>query len=543
MKSTKHPITPPSSKKMEMRGGLGLLGRARLGLALSLSLTTTTAWAAEVLSWILSLKAATATATRRSAPVVEATAALVGGAAGVVLTTVLSLVLSLSRQGTPGLGCRRLGLLRRGVRGLLLQLLLLGRLVARAEVRDGARNRLGVFVDVETLVNILGDSLDLRAKVALDVVEVEAVVPVDEVDSQSKMAIAARATDTMKIGLSILREVEIDNDVHSLNVDTTGEEVRADQVTTDAVAEVVEDPVTGLLSHLGVTVEAGVAQLGDLLRKKLDTVGGVAEDDGLVDLKLGEQCVEAVDLLLLLDKGVVLSDTPQSELIHQVDLIWVGHVLIREMLYRNRESCREEHDLTVLGVKLEQLLDDGCKLNGEELVGLVHDEHGAFAQISDLLASQVEDSARGAHYYVDGVLEANNVITQSSTAGGDHDIDAEMLSQCLAHLRGLHGEFSGRDEDQALDLGDLGIDLLQCRDDKSGRLAGSILGTRKNVLAGESDGDALLLNRRRLLETSLKNSHEQIALETKVLKLEALCVRHILHTQPVSPSYTMRPTV
>ena len=42
--------------------------------------------------------------------------------------------------------------------------------------------------------------------------------------------------------------------------------------------------------------EARVAQLCDLLRQKLHTSHRVAEDDGLIDLKLGEERVQAVDL-------------------------------------------------------------------------------------------------------------------------------------------------------------------------------------------------------------------------------------------------------
>jgi hypothetical protein len=33
-------------------------------------------------------------------------------------------------------------------------------------------------------------------------------------------------------------------------------------------------------------VEAGVAELGHLFGKQLDTIGGVTENDGLVDLEL-----------------------------------------------------------------------------------------------------------------------------------------------------------------------------------------------------------------------------------------------------------------
>ena len=43
------------------------------------------------------------------------------------------------------------------------------------------------------------------------------------------------------------------------------------------------------LHHLGVDVEAGVAQLGDLLGQELHPLGGVAEDDRLVYLELWGQ--------------------------------------------------------------------------------------------------------------------------------------------------------------------------------------------------------------------------------------------------------------
>ena len=68
-------------------------------------------------------------------------------------------------------------------------------------------------------------------------------------------------------------------------------------------------PVTVGLLHLGVDVEAGVAELGDLLGEQLDAVHAVAEDDALVDVQLREQRVQAVHLLLLLHERVVLGDT------------------------------------------------------------------------------------------------------------------------------------------------------------------------------------------------------------------------------------------
>lgn len=62
-------------------------------------------------------------------------------------------------------------------------------------------------------------------------------------------------------------------------------------------------------------------ELGDLASEQLDTLGGVAEDDGLVDLELGEQRVEAVHLLAFFDKGVELCHTLEGQRFHKIDLV------------------------------------------------------------------------------------------------------------------------------------------------------------------------------------------------------------------------------
>ena len=81
----------------------------------------------------------------------------------------------------------------------------------------------------------------------------------------------------MEVGLGHLWEVEVDDDVDSLDVDTSGEEIAADQVPAEAGSEVVEDSVAVSLGHLGVDVVAGVAQLGDLLGQELHSLCRVAE--------------------------------------------------------------------------------------------------------------------------------------------------------------------------------------------------------------------------------------------------------------------------
>jgi len=68
-----------------------------------------------------------------------------------------------------------------------------------------------------------------------------------------------------------------------------------------------------------------------------------------------------VYFLLLFHKSVVLCNTTQSKLIHEVDFIRVVHVLVGEVLDGNGECRAEKHDLAVFRVELQQLFDDWCE--------------------------------------------------------------------------------------------------------------------------------------------------------------------------------------
>lgn len=128
--------------------------------------------------------------------------------------------------------------------------------------------------------------MDLGAEFLLDPVEVVPVVGRDQVDRETEVTVTARTTDPVQVRLGRFREVEVDDDVDGLDVDTAGEQVGADEVAADAVAEVVEDAVAVRLEHARVRVEARVAEFGNLLGEELDPVRRVAEDDRLVDLEL-----------------------------------------------------------------------------------------------------------------------------------------------------------------------------------------------------------------------------------------------------------------
>lgn len=83
------------------------------------------------------------------------------------------------------------------------------------------------------------------------------------------------------------------------------------------------------------------------------------EDDDLVELQLVKQLVELTVLLALLKRNVVLLETVQRQLRILIDVVLRGvlHKLPADGFDLIRQSCREHHDLLLLGSSPEDLLD------------------------------------------------------------------------------------------------------------------------------------------------------------------------------------------
>ena len=84
--------------------------------------------------------------------------------------------------------------------------------------------------DVEGFVDDFRDRLDLRSELLFDSVECESVVVGDKIDCDTEMSKSARSTNPVQVGLCHLGEVEVDDDIDSLDVNASSEQVRRDQV-------------------------------------------------------------------------------------------------------------------------------------------------------------------------------------------------------------------------------------------------------------------------------------------------------------------------
>ena len=113
----------------------------------------------------------------------------------------------------------------------------------------------------------------------------KAVVVSNKIDGNAQMSKSSRPTNPVQVGLGHFGEVEVDDHVDGLNIDTTGQQVGTHQVPAQSCSEIMENAVPVGLSHPGVNVVATVSQISDFLSQQLDSLRGVAKNDALINLK------------------------------------------------------------------------------------------------------------------------------------------------------------------------------------------------------------------------------------------------------------------
>ena len=204
--------------------------------------------------------------------------------------------------------------------------------------------------------------------------QVVLVVLSDEVDGQTEVTKTTRSSDSVQVSLSILGEIEVDHNVNRNDIDTTCEQVSTDETASFSVLEIMENSVSIRLSHSRVDEEARVPQLVDLLSEQLYSLSRVAEDDSLTDVELGEQGVQAVELLSLFQIGVVLGETLERKLIRQTNELRVLDVSVQEFLNLHGVCCTIHHDLTLIVHHSQDVFDVHLEVHREQLVNLVKNE-------------------------------------------------------------------------------------------------------------------------------------------------------------------------
>ena len=158
-----------------------------------------------------------------------------------------------------------------------------------------------------------------------------------------------------------------------------------------------------------------------------------------------------MNLLFLLDERVVLRDTLQSELLHQVDHEGFPEVLLLERFDRHRERGGVEQNLPVPGHEIDELTDHGLKLGRQELVRFVHGEHRGLVELGHAFGGEIDESPGGGDDDVHGLVQTHDVILQRRAARGDHHLDAEVLAELFGNLRRLERQLARGNQQHGLD--------------------------------------------------------------------------------------------
>jgi hypothetical protein len=90
----------------------------------------------------------------------------------------------------------------------------------------------------------------LRTELIFNLEKIVLIILRDEIDSQSKMAKSSRSADSMEISLCKSRKVEVDNHIYRLNVDTSGENVSANEASGFTILEIMINSAPVVLLHL-----------------------------------------------------------------------------------------------------------------------------------------------------------------------------------------------------------------------------------------------------------------------------------------------------
>ena len=110
-----------------------------------------------------------------------------------------------------------------------------------------ARYVLRRVVGIKLLVDGLWDWCNFGTEFLLNLVQIEAILPIDQVYRHTQMSITSGSTNAMEVCLRVFRKIKIDHHIDGLDIDTTSQEIRTNKVAAYTVAKVMKHPVTVVL--------------------------------------------------------------------------------------------------------------------------------------------------------------------------------------------------------------------------------------------------------------------------------------------------------
>lgn len=226
-------------------------------------------------------------------------------------------------------------------------------------------------------INLLGKLGDLDLEASLDRLENLGVLLVsNKGNGQTLGTETTGTTDTMEVGIGGIWDIVVDDNVHTGDIETTGEDIGGDE---DTLVELLERFVAGdtlLLGHGAVNANTGEVALDQQLVELVGALDRLDKDADLVELERIQEVVQLAVLLVLGDSDKVLLKTVEGQLclVIDVNLERVLHELLADETDLLVQGGREHHDLLVVGSLTENALDITAHVCNNDRKGTVSEK-------------------------------------------------------------------------------------------------------------------------------------------------------------------------
>ena len=363
-----------------------------------------------------------------------------------------------------------------------------------------------------------GDLLQTASGEALDLAELALLLGGQEGDGLAVAAGAARATDTVHVGLGLAGHVEVDHQADAVHVQASGGDVRGHQHVEGAGAQPLHQALALALRHVTGDrggLDAPARQLdSDVLGRGL----GPYEDDGGLGVGDRQDPGDGTDLVTEGNHCVGLVDGGDGGgRPGDLDLNGLVKVLARHGLDSRRHRGREQGGAPLGGKRLRNRLNVLGEAHAQHLVGLVQDEVAHVVELERALVNEVDDASGGADDDLGTALERADLGTVGGTAVDGHHVQPAGAGGHVGDgLGALKGELAGGGQNEGLDYTVTGVDGVEEREPEGRGLPGSGLSDADDVAAGQQDRDRLLLDGGGRHEAHVGDGLEQVSGKTQV---------------------------
>lgn len=191
------------------------------------------------------------------------------------------------------------------------------------------------------VVQVIRKFLNLRVVMRLELLDERGVLGANEVDSCTLATEASGSSDSVDVLLLPLGQFVIDDQLHLLDIDSSGKDVGSNQDSHSPCSELLHNDITFCLIHLTVHGVNNVIIGGHASSDLFHTLLSVTEDDTLVDVHVTPEVLHDINLpAFFLTGHIILINSRKCQFsFFDQNFDRVIHKMCRQFQSFRRQSC------------------------------------------------------------------------------------------------------------------------------------------------------------------------------------------------------------